>query len=241
MDTLINTVLGSANKFMRTAESSFSHRFLSWQHCYKVFANARKKDEKTDVDTNFLSLHLAFYLASWGMYRGSSFLLQKDYTVHKPIVQEILKPEYDVLLGLSCKNLLENTSTQNSLRKLYKELGKLYGEIREDVNRNKDIMQLVSYTLITKVLLGTLGCVPAYDRFFKKAVKKNKVTTAKYSIDSILKLAKFYEDNSTKFNEAQKTLIFDDIEYPQMKFLDMAFWQMGFDLDSEMKSNKSKS
>lgn len=28
------------------------------------------------------------------MYRGSSFLLQKDYKVLTPVVEEVLKPEY---------------------------------------------------------------------------------------------------------------------------------------------------
>ena len=41
------------------------------------------------------------------MYRGSSFLLQKDYKVHAPIVEEILKPEYDCLCGLACTDLRE--------------------------------------------------------------------------------------------------------------------------------------
>ena len=50
---------------------------------------------------DYLSLHLAFYLASWGMYRGSSFLLQKDYKVLVPIVEEVLKPEYDCLFGVA--------------------------------------------------------------------------------------------------------------------------------------------
>ena len=33
------------------------------------------------------------YLSSWGMYRGSSFLLQKDYKIHKPIIVEALKDD----------------------------------------------------------------------------------------------------------------------------------------------------
>ena len=51
------------------------HRFASWIHCYDAFG-----DE--NLDNNQKALHLAFYLASWGMYRGSSGLLWKDYTIH---------------------------------------------------------------------------------------------------------------------------------------------------------------
>jgi len=50
-------------------------RYNSWNHCYKAFGNLNQ-------DSDFLALHLGFYLASWGMYRGSSKLLDKDYKVH---------------------------------------------------------------------------------------------------------------------------------------------------------------
>ena len=67
---------------------------LSWEHCYRVFGKARN-NKPNDVDC--LCLHLAFYLASWGMYRGSSFLTKRDYKVHEPVVKEILKDEYNPL------------------------------------------------------------------------------------------------------------------------------------------------
>ena len=48
---------------------------MSWRHCYKAFYENRNKTDEQTLD--YLSLHLAFYLASWRIYRGSSFLLQK--------------------------------------------------------------------------------------------------------------------------------------------------------------------
>ena len=39
------------------------------------------------------------------MYRGSSFLLQKDYKIHIPVVKELLKEEYDPLAGIDCVEL----------------------------------------------------------------------------------------------------------------------------------------
>lgn len=49
---------------------------LRAEHCYKCFHDARNN---STPDLDYLSLQLAFYLASWGMYREASFLLQKDY------------------------------------------------------------------------------------------------------------------------------------------------------------------
>ena len=72
---------------------------LQWEHCYSHFIKARGSKE---IDYDYLSLQLAFYLASWGMYRGSSFLLQKDYKVHIPVVKELLNEKYDVLAGIDC-------------------------------------------------------------------------------------------------------------------------------------------
>ena len=45
----------------------------------------------TEEKIDFLSLHLGFYLASWGMMRGSTELLDKDYKIHIPAVKVILK------------------------------------------------------------------------------------------------------------------------------------------------------
>jgi hypothetical protein len=62
-----------------------NHRFNSWKHCYDYFSKTTKgKDE------DLASLNLAFYLASWGMYRGSTFLLQRDYQFLTPAVQIII-------------------------------------------------------------------------------------------------------------------------------------------------------
>ncbi len=61
--------------------------------------DARFKLNINDEETiDMLALHLGFYLASWGMYRGSSFLLQKDYKVHVPIVKIIINNENDFLV-----------------------------------------------------------------------------------------------------------------------------------------------
>ena len=88
----IDELINAARTFYVDARANENGRSRSWEHCYRIFRDART-DPCPDYD--YLSLHLAFYLASWGMYRGSSFLLQKDYKVLSPIVEEILKTDYD--------------------------------------------------------------------------------------------------------------------------------------------------
>ena len=220
----IDELISAAQTFYDDARANENGRSRSWEHCYRVFRDARTDPSP---DYNYLSLHLAFYLASWGMYRGWSFLLQRDYKVLSPIVEEILKPEYDCLFGLACADLRES-EVQGSLEKLHKYIAKHFRPIRNEV-AGREVASPVSPVLITKILMGTLGCVPAYDRFFVDGIKKHKVTTQEYSRKSVRKLAEFYEAHNDRLEEARRGMRTEDLTYPQMKLLDMGFWQIGFE------------
>lgn len=206
-------------------------RHRSWEICYKEFSEAKKRSEKSkisDSDVDYLSLHLAFYLASWGMYRGSSFLLQWDYTVHREVVCALLNEKYSNLYALECAKLEKNWDLINEL---YNEIKTIYHEARSKV---KEVESEVSPTLITKVLLGTLGCVPAYDRFFVDGIKMAGIKPAKYGLKSLKQLTDFYHKNETWLEAERKKFTIptkndQTLLYPQMKFLDMAFWRYGYD------------
>ena len=223
----IDELISGAQTFYDDARANESGRSRSWEHCYRAFRDART-DPSPDYD--YLSLHLAFYLASWGMYRGSSFLLQKDYKVLSPIVEEILKPEYDCLFGLACTDV-RNSDVWKQYTKLYDKIAAYFDPIREKVAGRKRTTP-VSPVLITKILMGTLGCVPAYDRFFQDGVATYKVTTREYSLDSVLRLVDFYEEHNDRLEDARRGMQCEDLTYPQMKLLDMGFWQVGFEKDA---------
>ena len=223
----IDGLIDAAQTFYDDARANENGRSRSWEHCYRVFRDART-DPSPDCD--YLSLHLAFYLASWGMYRGSSFLLQKDYKVLVPIVEEVLKPEYDCLFGLACADLRES-EIQDRLENLNKYIAKHFEPIRDEV-AGREVPTPVSPVLITKILMGTLGCVPAYDRFFVDGIKKYKVTTGEYNLKSVLRLVDFYEAHNDRLEEARHGMWTEDLTYPQMKLLDMGFWQVGFEKDA---------
>jgi len=223
----IDELINGAKTFYEDARTSENGRSRSWEHCYRVFRDARI-DPSPDCD--YLSLHLAFYLASWGMYRGSSFLLQKDYKVLTPIVEKILKPEYDCLFGVACVSLRES-EVQERYTNVYDDIAEHFRPIRNEV-AGREVASSVSPVLITKILMGTLGCVPAYDRFFQDGVATYKVTTQEYSLESVRKLAKFYEAHNDRLEEARRGMRVGDLIYPQMKVLDMGFWQVGFERDA---------
>ena len=220
----IDELIDAAQTFYEDARANENGRSRSWEHCYRVFRDART-DPSPDYD--YLSLHLAFYLASWGMYRGSCFIFHKDYKVHTTIVEEILKPEYDCLLGLACTDV-RNNDIWAQLKKLSDYISDYFDPIRKEV-RGRAVAFSVSPVLITKMLMGTLGCVPAYDRFFEEGAKYLGLEKKSYNKDSLLELADFYEAHNDRLEEARRGMRTDDLIYPQMKLLDMGFWQIGLE------------
>ena len=224
---LIDELINAAQTFYDDARANENGRSRSWEHCYRVFRDART-DPSPDYD--YLSLHLAFYLASWGMYRGSCFILQKDYKVHTSIVEEILKPEYDCLFGLACADL-RNDDVWDQYTNLYKYIDGYFDPIRNEV-AGRVVESQVSPVLITKILMGTLGCVPAYDRFFEEGARYLGLEKKTYHEKSLLELADIYEAHNDRLEEARRGMRTDDLIYPQMKLLDMGFWQIGFERDA---------
>jgi len=87
--------------FFRKIQLDENDRYKSWEHCYDFFTKKRHKN----ILISEFSLHLFAYLASWGMFRGSLFLLQKDYLFHYETVEEILQSKYDCLVGINPKEL----------------------------------------------------------------------------------------------------------------------------------------
>lgn len=216
-------------------------RYRSWEWCYDAFKKGKKKydgagkEEKAEI-VDYLSLHLGFYLASWGMYRGSSYLLKRDYKAHKKVVEMILEADKS-LWGFNPKS----ESIDNAREKLFGEDG-LYMKIKNGYNNYENSNEDdASDTLVTKILLGTLGCVPAFDRFLKKGIKWLK---DKYSSAEKEKLTATIENNKNpgstfvalskfaiKFKEELKLKNVETVEYPVMKCVDMFFWQVGYELD----------
>lgn len=197
-------------------------RYLSWKHCYKAFGENRNKTD--DLTADYLALHLAFYLASWGMYRGSSFLLQKDYKVHIPIVHIVQEEKYNSLYAISandlCKdeNLILLDEVSNRIKEAY----------AKELPSKEGVVNNATETLITKILLGTLGCVPAYDRYYVEAVKKYNVSSGQYNSASVRKVAQYYLNNEKKLEKLRNEISKNGTEYPPMKLMDMCFWQASY-------------
>ena len=201
-------------------------RYMSWRHCYRVFSENRNITDEQVID--YLSLHLAIYLASWGMLRNS-FLLQKDYKVHIPIVKIIQEQKYNPLHGISAVELCKEHSL-DLLNDITERIRDCYAREKPSI---EGITNNATDTLVTKILLGTLGCVPAFDRYYINSVKKNHISKGLFSRNSVRSVAKFYTDNLETFENLRHELSECGVEYPPMKLMDMCFWQDAYVDDSK--------
>ncbi len=147
-----------------------------------------------------------------------------------PVVEKVLKPEYDCLFGLACTDV-RNGDVWKQLKNLSDDIGYHFWPIRNEV-AGREVASPVSPVLITKILMGTLGCVPAYDRFFEEGARHLGLEKKSYNEDSLLELADIYEAHNDRLEDARRGMRTDDLIYPQMKLLDMGFWQIGFEMDA---------
>lgn len=68
-----------------------NERYSSFDYCYNYFysfyRDDRLKDLSSKENVQMSCLQLGFYLASWGMFRGSSTLLKKSVKYFKPLIE----------------------------------------------------------------------------------------------------------------------------------------------------------
>lgn len=147
-----------ADAIVRITRATFSkkddfHRYASWDYCYGLAQRMySRRSELTDYDYDLMALNLAFYLASWGMYRGSSSLLKKSYKIHIEPLKLIFRRD----------NLWGDTVPSEELLAFEDELDEVYGPG----------LNTMTETLFTKILLGLTGNVVACDVNCEEALVK---------------------------------------------------------------------
>jgi hypothetical protein len=156
-------------------------RHRSWEYCYSYFRRARATPQGIAGDRDYAALHLGFFLASWGMYRGSTFLLQNDIK-HKAY--------------------------------------RLNGNPRQPTD-----------TLVTKIILGTFGCLPACDQYFIDGFKKERFNySSSLNRAFVEQVLGFCQSNLPDLQEEQARIErASGFHYPLMKLVDMYFWQIGYE------------
>ena len=190
-------------------------RYRSWDHCYNFF---QKHHENLLDVLDCAALQLGFYLASWGMYRGSTVIRNYDYTIHRPVICVLASSDFKDLWQRDVGAHDNDIGLVATIMKLVKLVGAEYRRLGQ---KNTDI-------LVTKVLLGTVCCLPARDDYFRKGCSKGGFTFGSLNEDFVKRILEFCKEYRQELSEIQRDKL--DLyghPYPFMKLVDMHFFQLG--------------
>jgi hypothetical protein len=161
------------------------------------------------------------------MYRGSSFLLWKDYRIHKNVVRNLLKHRH--LQSIDFSKITEDQIDE--IFALMVWIQNWYENNIHCINGAKKMVH-VTDTLTTKIILGTLGCVPAFDRYFINGLRDCGLKYSGLKKENFTSVVHFYQKNQSSFLQANRKIHErTGSQYPPMKLVDMYFWQIGYQLD----------
>ena len=201
-------------------------RYRSWDHCYGYFQ--RNPPEAIAADRDLAALQLGSYLASWGMFRPKGFIFDYTYTIHREVIDVFVDRRFADLRqrefgaeanDLELVPLIQAAAT--AIRDAYRQFGG------------------ATDTLVTKVLLGTFGCLPAFDRFFNRGWEdagfKPKTPTLKAWF--FQQVFDFCRENLVELREEQaqveRGVYGVGMRYPLMKLVDMYFFQTGYEAEAD--------
>lgn len=190
-------------------------RYSSFDYCYNYFRTT--EDPTHDMEKSCLML--GFYLSSWGMFRGSSFLLTRSARLFEATIHFIAKQDravWDIDV--------DNYNEQN-----IEKVIEIYAGVKNNLIKNGN----THLTLVTKVLLGVFGFIPAFDQYFcntfRDIFKEDKCGFRTVSKKSLTCLSIFYEENKEVIdNLSSQTFTIDfvtatetSVNYPKAKIIDM--------------------
>jgi hypothetical protein len=199
------------------------HRYRSWEHCYVYFH--KNTADVIAADRDHAALQLGFYLASWGMYRGSSCLLQYGYTVHRGVIDLFVAPRFCALRKREFGAADEDTKLVQLILEAASGIRETYRPFAPQSESRQ-----ASDTLVTKVILGTFGCLPACDRYFIGGWRSSGLEYSYVNSRFIERVLGFCRGHLVEFRDEQTRIEQEGgPRYPLMKLVDMYFWEIGYE------------
>lgn len=186
------------------------HRYHSYTYCHDAFTKIIGINSPTEDEIDFMALNLGMYLASWGMYRGSSALLQKcSYKVHVGAIGILLNQKYRNLINISPSKFCRENITL--ILEVFNKLKSYY--MQNQISPTD--------TLITKILLGTLGCTMALDTRVKSSIGRSGITQ-KFGKRHLSDIKMYYDSNQSEIDNAVHKV--NNPKYTILKCMDMSFF-----------------
>lgn len=199
-------------------QTKAEQRYASYDFCYGYFQNQRHYL----VDNLEIScLHLWGYLASWGMLRGSSELLQCSPAALKNLITYL-----DAIRNSSIWDIDVDAYHQNMeiILNVYADISKILEDIL-DVRPSK--------TLVTKIMLGVFGCIPAFDTYFTDTFHKLYKGFYKCEKNELYYIEDFYRKHQYIIDNMNIPVIDfygrkTNIKYTKAKLIDMYGFTIGY-------------
>lgn len=196
-----------------------NERYASFDYCFNYFQSFRESGKISALaapdNVQISCLQLGFYLASWGMLRGSAELLQKSARYLVPIIEVVADTD------ASLWELDVHGYSESNVQRLW-GLAKTIGCAHPGMS---DI-------LVTKIMLGVFGSVPAFDTNFRRGCRVAGIV-ATFGLSALRKIGTFYQDHAAVIDSYRvPTLDFAGGEhtehrYTRAKVIDMAFFIEG--------------
>ncbi len=207
-----------ANLAAFTCDLGPDARYASFDYCFNYFRSFREQDRTADIaapqNLQMSCLQLGFYLASWGMLRGSSTLLRKSARHYEPVIDVIAAAPAEVW-DLDADRY--STGTWPVIRQLDQQIRHAFGHDKG-----------VTSALATKVMLGVFGNIPAFDTRFRRGFR-----AAAFGPKAFSRLGEFYQEHAgiierhrvptLDFRTGQPT----HRQYSRAKVIDMIFFIEG--------------
>lgn len=191
-------------------------RYASFDYCFNYFRShyeAGRVEELAGLGAMQTScLQLGFYLASWGMFRGSTTLLTRSAPCFRPAIEVIVAAP---LVAWETDVEDYDAETIEELIRIGRNLGRVLPGGHSD-------------TLVTKTMLGVFGCVPAFDSYFRRGIG-----TSGFRPAGMRKVHAYWASNAELIERHRvPTLDFDtgvptQRRYTQAKVIDMIFFIQG--------------
>lgn len=130
-------------------------RERSWDFCFNYFQDNPRPTRNMELSC----LQLGYYLASWGMLRGSAFLFKETNALHYRSAIEVIEQHNEAMLGVDVDQYNEDSVLGN--------LDSAWYAIRDSLLPEGGSAS----TLVSKVMMGVWGCLPSYDTYFVRTMR----------------------------------------------------------------------
>jgi hypothetical protein len=138
------------------------------------------------------------------MYRGSTFLLWKDFRIHRLVVREVLRQRYDSLLAFRPTSARRVVETIRDVLDLANAIRDAYCNQIRSVNGQRCVIE-VTDALATKVILATLACIPAYDTYVVEGLRAEGIPYSTLNERNLTALFDWYNEHRTALCPSRTT------------------------------------